>query len=33
VEADEMANIVQKKANKQYIWIAMDLANYLARQC
>ena len=24
VEADEMASFVQKKANKQWIWIAMD---------
>ena len=24
VEADEMAGFVQKKANKQWIWIAMD---------
>ena len=24
VEADEMASLVQKKANKQWIWIAMD---------
>jgi insertion element IS1 protein InsB len=25
VEADEMASFVQKKANKQWIWIAMDV--------
>ncbi len=24
VEADEMASFVQKKANKQWIWLAMD---------
>jgi len=24
VEADEMASFVQKKANKQWLWIAMD---------
>jgi IS1 family transposase len=24
VEADEMASFIQKKANKQWIWIAMD---------
>ena len=24
VEADEMASFVKKKANKQWIWIAMD---------
>ena len=24
VEADEMASFVQKKANKQWMWIAMD---------
>jgi insertion element IS1 protein InsB len=24
VEADEMASFVQKKANKQWVWIAMD---------
>jgi insertion element IS1 protein InsB len=24
VEADEVASFVQKKANKQWIWIAMD---------
>jgi insertion element IS1 protein InsB len=24
VEADEMASFVQKKANKQWIWIAID---------
>jgi insertion element IS1 protein InsB len=24
VEADEMSSFVQKKANKQWIWIAMD---------
>ena len=24
VEADEMASFVQKKANQQWIWIAMD---------
>ena len=24
VEADEMASFVQQKANKQWIWIAMD---------
>jgi insertion element IS1 protein InsB len=24
VEVDEMASFVQKKANKQWIWIAMD---------
>ena len=29
VEADEMASFVKKKANKQSMWIAMDLANYL----
>ena len=27
VEADEMASFVQKKANKQWIWIAMDATN------
>jgi insertion element IS1 protein InsB len=25
VEADEMASFVQKKANKQWIWLAMDV--------
>src|SRR5215510_13847496 len=24
VEADELASLVQKKANKQWVWIAMD---------
>jgi hypothetical protein len=24
VEADELASFVQKKANKQWVWIAMD---------
>jgi IS1 family transposase len=24
VEADELASVVQKKANKQWVWIAMD---------
>jgi insertion element IS1 protein InsB len=27
VEADELASFVQKKANKQWIWIAMDATN------
>jgi IS1 family transposase len=27
VEADEMASFVQKKANKQWIWLAMDAKN------
>jgi IS1 family transposase len=27
VEADEMSSVVQKKANKPWIWIAMDAAS------
>jgi CO/xanthine dehydrogenase Mo-binding subunit len=30
VEADKLASFVKKKANKQWIRVAMDLANYLA---
>jgi hypothetical protein len=28
VEADELASFVQKKANKQWIWIAMDATSH-----
>ena len=28
VEADEMASFVQKKANKQWIWLAMDAQSH-----
>jgi hypothetical protein len=29
VEADEMSSFVQKKANKQWIWLAMDARPYM----
>jgi len=31
VEADEMASFVQKKANKQWIWISLPLLKHVAR--
>jgi insertion element IS1 protein InsB len=31
VEADEMASFVQKKANKQWIWISLPLLKYVVR--